>query len=188
MWRQLAAILMHKIKLIAINDLSDTRNKPALPSWEVMRLRTTRHSRSLANLLPPGLSGHTVSLDALHDGMKNELLWVAVESNDSPVGFILLSVLDAIIFIKEMDVHRHHQQQGLGRALISTALVAARQRGFSVAALTTFSSVPWNTPFYRKLEFTTLDYGNTPGVIRTILDNERDAGLKDRVAMVKDLQ
>lgn len=129
-----------------------------------------------------------MSLDALHDGMKNELLWVAVESNDSPVGFILLSVLDAIIFIKEMDVHRHHQQQGLGRALISTALVAARQRGFSVAALTTFSSVPWNTPFYRKLEFTTLDYGNTPGVIRTILDNERDAGLKDRVSMVKDLQ
>jgi hypothetical protein len=50
-----------------------------------------------SNLLPPGLSGHTVSLDALHDGMTNELLWVAVESNDSPVGFILLSVLDAII-------------------------------------------------------------------------------------------
>lgn len=141
-----------------------------------------------SNLLPPGLSGHTVSLDALHDGMTNELLWVAVESNDSPVGFILLSVLDAIIFIKELDVHRHHQQQGLGRALISTALVAARQRGFSMAALTTFASVPWNAPFYKKLGFTTLDYGNTPEVIRTILDNEREAGLKDRVAMVKDLQ
>ncbi|MDA0694199.1 MAG: GNAT family N-acetyltransferase [Proteobacteria bacterium] len=58
-----------------------------------------------------------MSLDALHDGMKNELLWVAVESNDSPVGFILLSVLDAIIFIKEMDVHRHHQQQGFGKSV-----------------------------------------------------------------------
>jgi GNAT superfamily N-acetyltransferase len=37
-------------------------------------------------------------------------------------------VLDAIIFIKEMDVHRHHQQQGLGRALISTAQAAALSR------------------------------------------------------------
>jgi len=91
-------------------------------------------------------------------------------------------------FIKELDVHRHHQQQGLGRALIRTALVAARQRGFSIAALTTFSSVPWNAPFYRKLGFTTLDYGNTPRVTRTILDNESDAGLKDRMALVKDLQ
>lgn len=38
-----------------------------------------------SNLLPPGLSGHTVSLDALHDGMTNELLWekllVSLSSN-----------------------------------------------------------------------------------------------------------
>lgn len=141
-----------------------------------------------ADLLPPDLSGHTVSPDALQDGLTDRLLWVAVGPDGSPVGFILLSALDALIFIKEMDVHRHHQQQGLGRALINTALAAARQRGFEGAALTTFSSVPWNAPFYKKLGFTTLEHGNVPAVIIKILENERDAGLKDRVAMIKDLQ
>jgi GNAT superfamily N-acetyltransferase len=141
-----------------------------------------------AYLLPPELSGHTVSPDALQDGLTDRLLWVAVGPDGSAVGFILLSALDAIIFIKEIDVHPHHQQQGLGRALISTALAAARQRGFDRAALTTFCSVPWNAPFYKKLGFTTLEHGNMPAVIRKILDNERDAGLKDRVAMIKDLQ
>jgi GNAT superfamily N-acetyltransferase len=141
-----------------------------------------------SDLLPAGLSGQTVSPEALHDGLTDGLLWVIVESDGSPVGFILLSVHDGMMFIKEMDVHPHHQQQGLGSALIRTALSAARQRGFTRAALTTFSSLPWNAPFYRKLGFTTLEYGNTPEVIRTILNNECEAGLKDRVAMIKDLQ
>ena len=44
--------------------------------------------------------------------------WVAADSTDSPVGYVLVKVVDGAAHIEQISVHPEHQRQGLGRALI----------------------------------------------------------------------
>lgn len=107
-------------------------------------------------------------------------VWV-VERDHLPRGFIQTTVEGHDLHIWELSVHGDWQRQGLGAALIRTAVNRARASGLVGATLTTFREIPWNAPFYARLGFQVLE---TPELrLATILAAEAARGLTDRCAM-----
>ncbi|MDP1736724.1 MAG: GNAT family N-acetyltransferase [Caulobacter sp.] len=108
-------------------------------------------------------------------------VWEAVEG-ETPVGFVLGEVVCDALHIWELAVAQAHQQQGLGRRLMQAAEDWARDRGLAALTLTTFSTVPWNGPFYSRLGYQRLETP-LPEVLQTLIEAETARGLKDRCAM-----
>ena len=96
---------------------------------------------------------HNVPLDELELLIAAGMVWVAATMDDEPVGFVAVVLLDGRPHIEELDVHPDHQRRGLGRALVEAARAWARDRGEASVTLSTFRSVPWNGPYYRRLGF-----------------------------------
>ncbi|KAF1014913.1 MAG: hypothetical protein GAK31_02400 [Stenotrophomonas maltophilia] len=92
-------------------------------------------------------AAHGLDLPTLHAGLQRGQLWV-VEVDGGVAGYLLGGALDAAFHVLQMDVDPAHARQGLGRALLRHALVAARAEGCTTAVLTTLSDVPWNAAFY----------------------------------------
>jgi GNAT superfamily N-acetyltransferase len=92
-------------------------------------------------------------LDELEELIGAGMVWVACTSDDVPVGFLALILLDGSPHIEELDVHPDHQRRGLGRALIEAARLWAREHGATAVTLSTFRSVPWNAPYYARVGF-----------------------------------
>lgn len=111
------------------------------------------------------------------------LSWVAVDEADQPVGFLIAAETDADLHILELSVAAEHQGRGAGRALMAAARQEAEVRAKQALALTTFSTVPWNAPFYARLGYTALTFAETPAYLCETLAAEAAHGLTDRVAM-----
>lgn len=101
------------------------------------------------------------------------------------VAFLAARATADRLHIDEVDVHRSHQGQGLGRRMILKTIVWARAHGFLAMSLTTFRSIPWNGPFYASLGFR--EWIDPPPAIKEALAHEAEMGLKDRWAMRLDL-
>lgn len=86
------------------------------------------------------------------------------------------------LHIDEFDVMQGHQGRGLGRRMMEQVIVWARGQGVTNLTLTTFSSIPWNAPFYASFGFEPLG-AEAPDELRAILTREGARGLPDRVAM-----
>ena len=111
------------------------------------------------------------------------LSWVAVDEADQPVGFLIAAVEDTDLHILELSVSAEHQGRGAGRALMAAARQEAEVRAKQALTLTTFSTVPWNAPFYARLGYGALTFAETPAYLRETLAAEAAHGLTDRVAM-----
>jgi len=109
--------------------------------------------------------------------------WVAVDEADQPVGFLFAAVEDADLHILELSVSAEHQGRGAGRALMAAARQEAEVRAKQALTLTTFSTVPWNAPFYARMCYAALTSAETPAYLRETLAAEAAHGLTDRVAM-----
>ncbi len=107
------------------------------------------------------------------------------EAEGQVVAFLAARPTDTRLHIDEVDVHRGHQGQGIGRRMILEAIAWARARGFLAMSLTTFRSIPWNGPFYASLGFS--EWIDPPPAITDALAHETEMGLKDRWAMRLDL-
>ncbi len=134
------------------------------------------------------LAAHDVLDVEQHLGfIASGLHWVAVDDEDRPQGFVCASVQDTALYIEELSVARSHQGQGLGRQLMLAVEHRARAAGLAALILTTFSDVPWNAPFYRRLGFQCLDEQALDGFLCEQLRHERALGLPGRCAMSKAL-
>lgn len=146
-------------------------------------------------VLPECLRESAAPLAVLEEAVCNRALWVARFSGEGgaalPVGFALLSFVDELAYLAELDVLPEHGRKGLGRGLIHEAAVRAREEGFSALHLTTFRKLPWNAPFYSRLGFEFLESDKSCGVlpwaIEAILEEEKAQGMNGRVAMRLDL-
>jgi len=105
------------------------------------------------------------------------LVWVAVDDDDRPVGMVAAETEEASLHIHELDVGAPDQGRGLGRALLTVALEAARQRGLADLTLTTFRDVAWNAPFYERFGFRILEPHDTPPRLTGKLEAEIARGL-----------
>lgn len=107
-------------------------------------------------------------------------VWVA-ETGGVPVGFVASRRRDMELHVLELDVHLDYQRKGIGRALMTTAIEAARDMGCVAVTLTTFRGVVWNAPFYQRLGFEILK--TPPPHLSAILAVEAEHGFTDRCAM-----
>ena len=141
-----------------------------------------------AAIFPPGsipehILADRVPLDMLQAAQKENMLWVAVDDRDSPVGYLLLQIVTGLPLLAQLDVHPTHGRKGLGTALIAHGIAHVQEMGFNNIYLTTFSHVQWNAPFYGNLGFKVMDEQELPEPILKILQEERIRGLGNRVAM-----
>jgi len=104
-------------------------------------------------------------------------VWVGAEKDGRPVGMIIVSIRETIAYIEEMDVLPAHGRRGLGTCLLAHACNWARQRRYEAAALSTFTDVPWNGPFYRKNGFRALPAIEWTPWMQTVRDREKRRGL-----------
>ncbi len=116
-------------------------------------------------------------------------LWVVVDAQDLPQGFLLAESVDAWLHILELDVHPDAQGRGLGAALIAAAGAAAPGFGCDRLSLTTFIDIPWNRAWYRRLGFVDVAAADQPDWLAGILVREAETGLDpaNRCAMVRPL-
>lgn len=141
-----------------------------------------------AMIFPPGsipdhILADRVPLNVLLTAQQENMLWVAVDANDLPVGYLLLQVVHGLPLLAQLDVHPLHGRKGLGTSLIAHAIMQMQEMGFADIYLTTFSHVQWNAPFYKKLGFRIVDEQKLPETMVKILHEERMRGLSNRVAM-----
>ena len=127
---------------------------------------------------------HVAGPDTHRTAVAQGLSWVAVDAADQPIGFLIAAVEDDTdLHILELSVATEHQGRGAGRALMAAARQEAGVRAKQALTLTTFSTVPWNAPFYARLGYAALTFAETPAYLRETLAAEAAHGLTGRVAM-----
>ncbi len=70
-----------------------------------------------------------------------------------------------------------HQKQGIGTALVEKVVGGARQKGHAGVTLTTFRDVPFNAPFYARLDFEELPLREAGDVLRQVFHREVPRGI-----------
>ena len=111
--------------------------------------------------------------------------WVAVDSDDQPVGYVVVDVVDGDAHIEQVSVLPHDQGQGVGRALMDVVEQWGRETGRPAITLTTFIDVPWNAPLYLHLGFDVLAESEIGPELRSLVAEEAAHGLdpETRVCM-----
>lgn len=135
---------------------------------------------AIADVPPP-------ALEALAAYQRDGRAWVATDSADDPIAYVLLDVVDRLAHIEQVTVHPQHARRGIGRLLIEEAARWGATLGLHGLTLTTFEDVPWNAPYYRRLGFREVPEAQWSDGIRRIVQSERDHGLAawPRVVMKK---
>jgi GNAT superfamily N-acetyltransferase len=103
--------------------------------------------------------------------------WVLVDDADTPIGFVLVDLVDGAAHIEQVSIHPDHARRGLGRTLIDHVAGWARDRGLSGLSLTTFSDVAWNGPYYERLGFVAVPSAEQGPQLRAIREHEAAVGL-----------
>lgn len=166
------------------------------------RIRLARHDEvpllieierlAAKNFAPYGLeqimSEALDSSEFLQGGVHNEQMWVAVDTDDRPVGLALAIVIDNHAHLDELDVLPDHGRRGLGRALVETVCNWARDQGFKAITLSTMRDIPWNAPFYAKHGFRVLAPDELSETLQELMREETAEGMPgDRVMMRRKL-
>ncbi|GAA2648800.1 GNAT family N-acetyltransferase [Streptomyces vastus] len=118
------------------------------------------------------------ALDELERFLQAGHAWVAEDDvTGRVVAYLIGEPVDGAFHIEQVTVHPDAGRRGLGRALIAYAAEHARDEGLAALTLTTFTEVPWNTPYYERLGFRILTGPElTPG-LRKIRTTEAEHGL-----------
>jgi len=103
--------------------------------------------------------------------------WVAVDTTDAPVGYLLAEPVDDGLHIEQVSVHPRAARRGVGRRLIEYLAGHARAAALPALTLTTFTEVPWNAPYYARCGFVALTDDDLPPGLRAIRAAEAANGL-----------
>jgi GNAT superfamily N-acetyltransferase len=127
-----------------------------------------------------------IDIDLLRRQQQAGLVWVVCDSDDKPVGFLVLVLLGGNeLYIQEVSVHPSHGRHGLGKQLIETVCQWATAQGHGFVTLSTFKDVAWNAPYYARLGFVALSVDELTNELRQVLLDEETHGLpvEKRVCM-----
>lgn len=126
-----------------------------------------------------------LSIEFLQVQQKDNKIWVAANSEDDPVGFAVVKIIDDSPHLHEIDIQPEHARQGLGTELIQTVVEWATQAGHEKMTLSTFRDIVWNAPFYRKLGFQELNDSDLSEGLIAIRKKEAESSLpiEDRICM-----
>ena len=128
----------------------------------------------------------TLSIDFLREQQAKDLIWVAVDDRNNPVGFAVVMVMGDRIHLHELSVDPKHGRKGLGTRLIETITLFAKNSGFTGVTLSTFRDIPWNAPFYKKLGFRAMKEEEIGINLQNIRTEEVQKGLpiSERILMI----
>lgn len=159
--------------------------KHLTPLSEIERSAATQFPEEV---LPQELRDKTITIETLQTACQRGLLWVAIDKDGNPVGFALADDHGATLHLEELDVHPNHQRHGIGRAMLATVCDYAQDEGYEGITLTTFSTIPWNAPWYKKMGFRVQKPAEISPRLRAIMGAEAERGLDPRlrVAMLKE--
>jgi GNAT superfamily N-acetyltransferase len=113
--------------------------------------------------LPAIADAPPIPLDVLARHQAAGRAWVAADGDDRPVAFLVAEPVDGGAHIAQVSVAPEHARRGIGRRLIDHVDSWAAGGGLVALTLTTFRTVPWNAPYYRRLGFRELTE-LTPGL------------------------
>jgi len=132
-------------------------------------------SRRFAELGMDDVASQTVAeSETWHPHCEDEGLWVSVDEQDRPFGFLASGRIDGDgMFIYQLAVDYEHRRQGAGQALLATAETAAKQRGLRAVFLTTFIEVPFNAPYYERQGYETVVDAELPDALQMVIEAER---------------
>ncbi|MGW3495519.1 GNAT family N-acetyltransferase [Streptomyces sp. NPDC001020] len=127
--------------------------------------------------MPEIADDEPLPLDELAHYQKAGLAWVAVDSADVPVAYLIAERVDGNLHIEQVSVHPDSARRGIGRSLLEHAAVRAVTDGLPALTLTTFTDVPWNAPYYARCGFQPLDDAVLSPGLRDIRAREAAHGL-----------
>ncbi len=132
-----------------------------------------------------GVSDEPTDAESLRDAVGDARLWVAVDDDDPAVGFALARWCGDDAHLQEVDVVPEWGRRGIGRSLVSEVLAWAVAHDRARLTLTTFTTVPWNAPFYERLGFAVVPQAKWSEALRESWEHERAMGLpmEQRVVM-----
>ncbi len=124
--------------------------------------------------------GPGLPMELLEQRQAQGQVWVALHSNDRPVGFAVVSRLDGYAHLDELDVAIRHGRRGIGTRLVRAVLAWAKRNGLRGVTLSTMRDIPWNAPFYIRLGFEIVADAELTRAQRRLRDLEAMAGLPIR--------
>ena len=127
--------------------------------------------------LPHIADAEPESIEALAEYAGAGRSWVAIDSGDQPIGYVIVDEVDGAAHIEQISVRPDHQGAGVGRGLVDRARAWAAEHGRPAITLTTFSDVPWNRPLYEHLGFTVLADHEIGPELRSLRAAEAGLGL-----------
>jgi GNAT superfamily N-acetyltransferase len=139
--------------------------------------------------MPEIAEDEPLSLAVLAGYQQAGRAWVATDTTDVAVAYLIADLVDGNLHVEQVSVHPRYARRGLGRRLLDHLAEHATATGVPALTLTTFADVPWNGPYYTRCGFVTLNDRNlTPG-LRAIRQREAAHGLDrwPRVCMRRDL-
>ena len=128
------------------------------------------------------------SVAALAEYVLDGRAWVVAEHN-VPVGYAVVDIVDGLAHLEQLSVLPEHGRKGLGSALLAHVCDWAAQRRLEAVTLTTFTTVPWNAPYYEKNGFHAMDDADIGPELRDLRAHEAEHGLDptQRVCMRRDI-
>jgi len=135
--------------------------------------------------LPPAHRVEETPIASFERAAREGRLWVALDAAQAPIGFALVTLVDATAHLHELDVLPSHGRRGVGTALVRHVIAWAEAEGFPALTLITFRHLAWNRPFYERLGFEVLGAAELGPGLRSHLAQEARDGLDPtkRVAM-----
>lgn len=127
-----------------------------------------------------------LSLEILEQQQQQDLVWVAINNSDRPVGFAVVLIVDGLAHLHELSVAPQYGRQGIGTKLTKEVINWAKQASFPGITLSTFRDIAWNAPFYRKLGFREMPKAEIGTELDNIRRKEAEAGLpiEERILMI----
>lgn len=116
--------------------------------------------------------------------IEQGLAHVAVNRQDTPIGFVTLSYVDGEPYLDQLAVLPSYMRRGVGTSLLNHAISWS---GGQSLWLTTYSHLPWNRPYYERHGFVTIKDSECGADLCAVLQEQR-AALPDpdqRIAMVR---
>jgi GNAT superfamily N-acetyltransferase len=98
-----------------------------------------------------------LSAEVLGEFVLDDRAWVWETADRAPAGYLIASIVDGNAHIDQVSVLPEYRGAGIGRRLIDRAVRWAADHRLPAITLTTFTEVPWNGPYYRRLGFRYLD-------------------------------
>ncbi|MFM2302831.1 MAG: hypothetical protein RLZZ135_234 [Cyanobacteriota bacterium] len=131
------------------------------------------------------VNDESLSLDFVRQQFYARRVWVAVDCQDSVVGYAVAREVDETLYLQQIDVKPEHGRRGIGSALVNAVCAWAQQQGYRIVSLSTFRDLPWNAPFYSKLGFHPIEEAELTTGFQQIRLKELEAGLpvSERVIM-----